>query len=49
MHLKAAILYFVDLSEQCGYGIKEQVSLFQNLKPLFEVRNLNPQTPYVEN
>ncbi|KAJ1485486.1 P-loop containing nucleoside triphosphate hydrolase protein, partial [Baffinella frigidus] len=40
VHLKAAILYFVDLSEQCGYGIKEQVSLFQNLKPLFEGKPL---------
>jgi nucleolar GTP-binding protein len=33
-------LYFIDLSEQCGYGIKEQVSLFQNLKPLFEGKPL---------
>jgi nucleolar GTP-binding protein len=34
-HLKAAILYFMDLSEQCGYSIKEQVSLFHSIKPLF--------------
>ncbi|KAJ3364196.1 Nucleolar GTP-binding protein 1 [Allomyces arbusculus] len=34
-HLKAAILYFIDLSEQCGYSIKEQVSLFHSIRPLF--------------
>eukprot|EP00960_Hanusia_phi_P038035 753252-Hanusia_phi.AAC.1 len=40
VHLKACILYFVDLSEQCGYSIKQQVSLFQNIKPLFEGKPL---------
>ncbi|KAJ1505804.1 Nucleolar GTP-binding protein 1 [Coelomomyces lativittatus] len=34
-HLKAAILYFMDLSEQCGYSIKAQVSLFHSIRPLF--------------
>ncbi|KAI9224813.1 GTP binding protein 4 [Blastocladiella britannica] len=34
-HLKAAILFFIDLSEQCGYSIKEQVSLFHAIRPLF--------------
>eukprot|EP00741_Cyanophora_paradoxa_P021990 tig00021432_g21227.t1 len=34
-HLRAAILYFVDISEQCGFSIKDQVALFQNIKPLF--------------
>jgi len=34
-HLRAAILYFVDVSEQCGFTIKEQVALFHSIKPLF--------------
>eukprot|EP00054_Salpingoeca_dolichothecata_P018244 m.111796 g.111796 ORF g.111796 m.111796 type:complete len:648 (+) comp22795_c0_seq3:65-2008(+) len=34
-HLRAAVLYVMDLSEQCGYTIKEQLSLFHNIKPLF--------------
>ena len=34
-HLRAAILFFIDLSEQCGYSIKEQVALFHSIKPLF--------------
>jgi nucleolar GTP-binding protein len=40
VHLRAAILYFIDLSEQCGFSIKEQVSLFHNIKPLFESKPL---------
>ena len=40
VHLKACVLYFVDLSEQCGFAIKEQVSLFHNIKPLFEGKPL---------
>lgn len=27
-HLRACILYFLDISEQCGHGLDEQVSLF---------------------
>ncbi|KAJ3562243.1 hypothetical protein NPX13_g8637 [Xylaria arbuscula] len=34
-HLRAAILYFMDLSEQCGYSVKAQLQLFRSLKPLF--------------
>ncbi|KAJ1916426.1 Nucleolar GTP-binding protein 1 [Mycoemilia scoparia] len=34
-HLRACIMFFIDLSEQCGYSIKEQVSLFNSIKPLF--------------
>ncbi|KAF1980274.1 nucleolar GTP-binding protein-like protein [Bimuria novae-zelandiae CBS 107.79] len=34
-HLRAAVLYFMDLSEQCGYSIAAQVSLFNSIKPLF--------------
>ncbi|ELW71656.1 Nucleolar GTP-binding protein 1 [Tupaia chinensis] len=34
-HLRAAVLYVMDLSEQCGHGLQEQLELFQNIKPLF--------------
>lgn len=35
-HLKSCILYFVDLSEQCGFNVYEQMALYQTLKPLFK-------------
>ncbi|CAE7189143.1 unnamed protein product [Rhizoctonia solani] len=34
-HLRSAILYFMDLSERCGYTIEAQVKLFHSIKPLF--------------
>ncbi|XP_048773228.1 GTP-binding protein 4-like [Ostrea edulis] len=34
-HLRAAVLYVMDLSEQCGYSIEQQIELFSNIKPLF--------------
>lgn len=34
-HLRAAIMYFVDVSEKCGYSIEQQVSLFHTISPLF--------------
>lgn len=34
-HLRSAILYFMDLSEQCGYSVQAQIRLFQSIKPLF--------------
>lgn len=34
-HLRACIMFFIDLSEQCGYSINEQVSLYNSIKPLF--------------
>ncbi|XP_062580603.1 GTP-binding protein 4-like [Saccostrea cucullata] len=34
-HLRAAVLYVMDLSEQCGYSIEQQIELFNNIKPLF--------------
>ena len=34
-HLRSAVMYFVDLSEQCGYTIEAQVQLFHSIKPLF--------------
>ncbi|KAK2021909.1 nucleolar GTP-binding protein 1 [Colletotrichum zoysiae] len=35
-HLRSAIMYFMDLSEQCGYSIQAQINLFQSIKPLFQ-------------
>ena len=34
-HLRSAILYFMDLSEQCGYSVQAQLQLFESIKPLF--------------
>lgn len=34
-HLRSTILYFMDLSEQCGYSVMAQIQLFQSIKPLF--------------
>lgn len=34
-HLRAAIIYIIDPSEQCGYSLKQQVDLFESIKPLF--------------
>lgn len=35
LHLKAAVVYVMDLSEQCGYSIAQQVALFNSIRPLF--------------
>ncbi|KAJ8141372.1 hypothetical protein OXX80_001056 [Metschnikowia pulcherrima] len=34
-HLRSCVLYFMDLSEQCGFSIEAQVKLFYSIKPLF--------------
>ncbi|EIE82005.1 hypothetical protein G6F47_003781 [Rhizopus delemar] len=34
-HLRSCIMYFMDLSEQCGYSVEDQIKLFHNIKPLF--------------
>eukprot|EP01062_Namystynia_karyoxenos_P021859 TRINITY_DN1833_c0_g1_i1.p1 TRINITY_DN1833_c0_g1~~TRINITY_DN1833_c0_g1_i1.p1 ORF type:complete len:650 (+),score=299.33 TRINITY_DN1833_c0_g1_i1:130-2079(+) len=34
-HLKATVLYFMDMSCQCGYSVEQQISLFRNITPLF--------------
>ena len=34
-HLRACVMYLLDLSEQCGYSIKQQVDLFNSIRPLF--------------
>lgn len=39
-HLRAAVLYFLDLSEQCGHSLEEQVSLYNSIKPLFSNKPL---------
>jgi len=39
-HLPAAVLFFVDVSEMCGYKIETQVALYHSIKPLFRNRPL---------
>ncbi|KER25450.1 GTP-binding domain protein [Opisthorchis viverrini] len=39
-HLQAAVVYIMDLSEQCGYTIKQQLTLFESLRPLFRNKPL---------
>ena len=34
-HLRCAVLYIVDISEQCGFTIAQQAALFHSIKPLF--------------
>nr|GAT50424.1 predicted protein [Mycena chlorophos] len=34
-HLKSCVLYFMDLSEQCGFTVEAQCKLFHSIKPLF--------------
>lgn len=34
-HIQAAILYFLDPSETCGYKLADQVNLFHNIRVLF--------------
>jgi nucleolar GTP-binding protein len=34
-HLRSAIMYFMDLSEHCGYSVDAQIKLYHNIKPLF--------------
>ena len=33
-HLKSAVIFFMDLSETCGYGINQQIALYESLTPL---------------
>ena len=39
-HLTCSVLYFVDISEQCGYTIDQQCSLFHSIRPLFANKQL---------
>jgi len=34
-HLRAAILFIMDVSQQCGHSLEDQLSLFDSIKPLF--------------
>jgi len=39
-HLRSAVLYFVDPSEQCGNTLEQQKSLFDSIRPLFNNKPL---------
>ena len=39
-HLHASVLYVVDISEQCGFSIVQQVALFDQIRPLFHNKPL---------
>ena len=39
-HLHCCVLYVVDISEQCGFSIAQQVALFTSIKPLFHGKPL---------
>ena len=39
-HLRAAVLFVMDLSGNCGYTIAQQASLFHSIKPLFQNKPL---------
>ncbi|ODV88739.1 hypothetical protein CANCADRAFT_128386 [Tortispora caseinolytica NRRL Y-17796] len=39
-HIRSCCLYFMDLSEQCGYSVEAQVKLFHNIKPLFSNKSV---------
>uniref|UniRef100_A0A3P8V7X0 Nucleolar GTP-binding protein 1 n=1 Tax=Cynoglossus semilaevis TaxID=244447 RepID=A0A3P8V7X0_CYNSE len=39
-HLRAAVLYVMDVSEQCGHTLQEQLELFNNIRPLFSNKPL---------
>eukprot|EP00761_Pharyngomonas_kirbyi_P011745 gb/GECH01011771.1/.p1 GENE.gb/GECH01011771.1/~~gb/GECH01011771.1/.p1 ORF type:complete len:666 (+),score=180.38 gb/GECH01011771.1/:1-1998(+) len=34
-HLRASVVYVLDISTACGYSIEQQVELFHSIKPLF--------------
>eukprot|EP01038_Epipyxis_sp_PR26KG_P009565 gene9565-12883_t len=34
-HLQCCVLYFLDISEQCGYPLDQQLKLFESIRPLF--------------
>lgn len=53
-HLQCCVLYFLDISEQCGYPLEQQLQLFESIRPLFVnkevmlVANKTDVTPYEE-
>jgi len=34
-HLRSSVLYIVDISEQCGWSLAQQIQLFESIQPLF--------------
>ena len=44
-HLQCCVLYFLDVSEQCGYTLEHQLKLFESIRPLF----VNKQVMMVAN
>src|ERR1700733_14051218 len=34
-HIRACVLFFIDISDTCGYSIPQQVALFHSIKALF--------------
>lgn len=51
-HLQCCVLYFLDVSEQCGYTLDAQLKLFESIRPLFSnkqvmmVANKTDVVPY---
>lgn len=39
-HLRSTVMYFMDISEQCGFSIEAQVKLFNSIKPLFSNKSV---------
>jgi len=39
-HLQCCVLFFVDISEQCGWTIQQQLKLFESIRPLFANKQL---------
>ncbi|KAL7529702.1 hypothetical protein ACHAWF_008511 [Thalassiosira exigua] len=39
-HLTCSVLYFMDVSERCGYTIEQQCNLFRSIQPLFANKQL---------
>lgn len=39
-HLTCSVLYFMDISEQCGFTVEAQCNLFKSIQPLFANKQL---------
>ncbi|ELA46517.1 small GTP-binding protein domain [Vavraia culicis subsp. floridensis] len=39
-HLNSIVLFFLDVSEQCGYSVDQQISLYNSIAPLIDRRML---------
>lgn len=37
-HLNSLVVFIIDLSEECGYALKDQLSLFESMWILFKQR-----------